>query len=676
MESASYTAVDTATVVGGASLPALSFVSRAKTALHSAAARAEKVLTEIKADLKNDRDADGQGKKDFKKMEDQESAGNDGFSKPREEIPEACSAAEHYVNNFCNKLTIPPASVLKQLAAAFETGKNFICSKNLLNLVEDPLPAKEKSGLSFSSVKSLVLREKDDKSFSDFSDDDELHFKMQFLFDSEETYAHMNYGSGLTSLPIAFMPKEIRGAPPDSFTVKLSEVIGGFKSIQKMASFWGCVVIELRKLWSEGLPVPRMPLDANPDLDSCLLHQQLQVINCCISRKLRRNAAIELLDSVIKEASSDNNDLVDSPKYSNCMRYARLISGEYVLRLGVDHLSENLTMLETGEPICSPVTQEGPILTEELIKETEELVLRTGRSFPLLSRINIFFKKTNMIINNPKKTPNIKTLKTMVRCSDIQISEAANPGCALEDFIRWHSPPDWTEIDSISEANVSVDGEGSSRRGRLSKRMLKEGNLWQELWKSAKALPVVQQTPVFDEDLAVESIFTTLEDIRPSELFGQLFMSMLCSAFTIAEASISQGSNVSKIFYECKDWVITTCQNGISSDNIGDICKVYETVETIVNHPEEAITIMDQTEETVNEEPKNRFKRINLNFMKKDRNLLRKKASKEEKKSDEKQMHVFSQLFDKKSLFSKKQPKLKRASNSEPTLEVNDWTIV
>ncbi|KAL0911373.1 hypothetical protein M5K25_019509 [Dendrobium thyrsiflorum] len=624
MESASYTAVDTATVVGGASFPALSFVSRAKTALHSAAARAEKVLTEIKADLKNDRDADGQGKKDFKKMEDQESAGNVGFSKPREEIPEACSAAEHYVNNFCNKLTIPPASVLKQLAAAYETGKNFICSKNLLNLVEDPLPAKEKSGLSFSSVKSLVLREKDDKSFSDFSDDDELHFKMQFLFDSEETYAHLNYGSGLTSLPIAFMPKDIRGAPPDSFTVKLSEVIGGFKSIQKMASFWGCVVIELRKLWSEGLPVPRMPLDTNPDLDSCLLHQQLQ------------------------EASSVNNDLVDSSKYSNCVRYARLISGEYVLRLGVDHLSENLTMLETGEPICSPVTQEGPILTEELIKETEELVLRTGSFGVGCSQL----------------------------LSDMQAFKAANPGCALEDFIRWHSPPDWTEIDSYSEANVSVDGEGSSRRGRLSKRMLKEGNLWQELWKSAKALPAVRQTPVFDEDLAVESIFTTLEDIRPSELFGQLFMSMLCSAFTIAEASISPDSNLSKIFYECKDWVITTCQNGISSDNIGDLCKVYETVETIVNHPEEAITIMDQTEETVNEEPKNRFKRINLNFMKKDRNLLRKKPSKEEKKSDEKQMHVFSQLFDKKSLFSKKQPKLKRASNSEPTLEVNDWTIV
>ncbi|XP_020591996.1 uncharacterized protein LOC110032644, partial [Phalaenopsis equestris] len=644
-------AVDAAGIVGGASFPARSFVSRAKTALHSAAARAEKVLTEIKADLKNDRDVDLHGKKDFKKMEGRVSAGDDGISKPRHEISEACSAASQYVNSFSNKLTIPPASVLRRLAEAYEAGKNFLCSRNLLNLVEDPLLTKEKSGLSFSAVKSLVLREKDDNSFSDFSDDDELHSKIQFLFDLEKPYAHTNCGSGLTSLPVTFMHKDIRGAPPESFAVKLAEVIGGFKSLQKMALFWGWVIAELRRRWSEGLPVPRMSLDANPDLDSCRLHQQLQLVNCCISRKLKRNAAIESLDSVIREASLAKNDLIYSPEKLNSMRYARLITGEYILRLGVDHLSENLTMLETGEPICHPVTQEGPILTEEFIKETEELVLRTGSFGAGCSQL----------------------------LSDMQAFKAANPGCALEDFIRWYSPPDWTEIDSNCEAYDSADLEGSSRRGRLSKRMLKEGNLWQELWKSAKALPAVLQTPVFYEDLAVESIFTTLEDIRPSELFGQLFVSMLCAAFTIAEASISpDSSNVSKIFYDCKDWVVTTCQNGISSDNIGDICKVYETLETIITHPEEAITILDQTEETVNEEPKNRFRRMNLNFMKKDTtNLLRKNPpNKGEKKSKEKQRHVFSHLFDKKSLFSMRQPKLKPPSNSESTLEVCDWTVV
>ena len=28
------------------------------------------------------------------------------------------------------------------------------------------------------------------------------------------------------------------------------------------------------------------------------------------------------------------------------------------------------------------------------------------------------------------------------------------------------------------------------------------GNLWQELWKSARAVPAARQTPLFDEDLS------------------------------------------------------------------------------------------------------------------------------------------------------------------------------
>ena len=29
------------------------------------------------------------------------------------------------------------------------------------------------------------------------------------------------------------------------------------------------------------------------------------------------------------------------------------------------------------------------------------------------------------------------------------------------------------------------------------------GNLWRELWETAKAVPAVKQTPIFEEDLAV-----------------------------------------------------------------------------------------------------------------------------------------------------------------------------
>ena len=53
--------------------------------------------------------------------------------------------------------------------------------------------------------------------------------------------------------------------------------------------------------------------------------------------------------------------------------------------------------------------------------------------------------------------------------------QAANPGCTLEDFVRWHSPPDWMEDETNSDLDDTSEG-GDSIRGQLSMRMQKEGN--------------------------------------------------------------------------------------------------------------------------------------------------------------------------------------------------------
>lgn len=109
---------------------------------------------------------------------------------------------------------------------------------------------------------------------------------------------------------------------------------------------------------------------------------------------------------------------------------------------------------------------------------------------------------------------------------------------------------------------------------------------------------------------------------------------------------------------------------------------MYETVEKIMTHPEEAVKIMDRSDETFsNEQPKNRFKKISMNFLSKDRQtLLHRKAVKDEKNSQEKQSHVLSNLFDKgSSLFSKMNSKSSGAPapSSVPSgLDGTDWTIV
>ncbi|XP_074556606.1 uncharacterized protein LOC141812511 [Curcuma longa] len=589
------------------SLNSLSLVSRAKTALQSAAVRAEKVLTDIKADLKIDRDIDVQSQRGTRRSTDRDIDADDDSCRSPTEVMEKSSSKKGSSKPLTK--AIPSSSVIKQLALAIESSKNFNSVNSLLSSAVEPSYTKEKSGLSFSAVKSLVLRDKEDK---------EINSSISRLFKSEEQYLPWKGVCGSDLTPTTLL-KDLHGAPPGSFVVELSVIIGGFKSLQKMASFWCSVIAELRKLWSDGQPIPRMPLNADPDLNSCLLHQQFQVINCSIARKQRRSIDEELLHSILTKASHEHIDSSPTSK-----GFARTSTGDYVLRLGIAGPSENLTMLETGEPIYSPITQEGPVLTEELIKETEEFVLRTGSLGPGCSQL----------------------------LSDMQAFKAANPGCILEDFVRWYSPPDWMETDN--QLDNSLDDEGSSRRGQLSRRMQEKGNLWHELWETAKALPAVKQTPLFDEDLAVESILTSFESIQPSELFEQLAVCVISSGLLMAEAVVPEDGTLNKLYNKCKDYIVGTYQCGLLNEKLDDICEVYGTIEAIVLKPEEIAKAEEQPDETPPGESTKLFKVGNLNFVGKGKQPIWKRTAKDDKKSEEKQGHVLSNLFDKRtSLFSK-----------------------
>lgn len=114
--------------------------------------------------------------------------------------------------------------------------------------------------------------------------------------------------------------------------------------------------MQLRRFWNEEKHIPWIPVDDIPDLKSCLVHQWLQVINCCLARKARCLAASEALDAVMRQASSANEES-DVSEAMGSLLYAKSNSGELILRLGVYHPVDNLTMLETGEPVYAPITQ-------------------------------------------------------------------------------------------------------------------------------------------------------------------------------------------------------------------------------------------------------------------------------------------------------------------------------
>ncbi|KAJ0046142.1 hypothetical protein Pint_04101 [Pistacia integerrima] len=80
--------------------------------------------------------------------------------------------------------SILPASVLKQLAVAVESGKKFRSIKDFLASSGSSSPILERAGLSLSVVKSLVLRDKDDKLASDFGNNEKVMSLIQSLFDA------------------------------------------------------------------------------------------------------------------------------------------------------------------------------------------------------------------------------------------------------------------------------------------------------------------------------------------------------------------------------------------------------------------------------------------------------------------------------------------------------------
>ena len=91
-------------------------------------------------------------------------------------------------------------------------------------------------------------------------------------------------------------------------------------------------------------------------------------------------------------------------------------------------------------------------------------------------------------------------------------SKAANPECVLEDFVRWYSPRDWLEY---IEKTLGENGEEIvTKRYDLSARMKMPGNIWLDVWRTAKPVPVRRQKRLFDDTKEAENVNNFLLDFE------------------------------------------------------------------------------------------------------------------------------------------------------------------
>ncbi|KAL0302024.1 UNVERIFIED_CONTAM: hypothetical protein Sradi_6479200 [Sesamum radiatum] len=291
-----------------------SFVSRARTAINSAAAKAERVFTDIKkSDSIAHRDLDKQSpsastpessegadeSKDYNEAkskgvrprpspiktkrdwherfrnlrigkrgpEDSRKSDNSTMAyaifddnlylKGNKEVSDKNDSEDQVTmesSKAMNTDIIPSSAIVKQLAVAIEAAVNYNSMKDLLVSSRGSSPIREKASLGISAMKSLVLREKEDKLASEFGGDEKVLSVMNTLLNAvfmliftagmifckvlaEGQFTGRTLSGLEAQINATSLLKDIHGAPVESFVVGLSEAVGCLKPCGRWRHF-------------------------------------------------------------------------------------------------------------------------------------------------------------------------------------------------------------------------------------------------------------------------------------------------------------------------------------------------------------------------------------------------------------------------------------------------------
>uniref|UniRef100_A0A8C5BDB5 Rab3 GTPase-activating protein catalytic subunit n=1 Tax=Gadus morhua TaxID=8049 RepID=A0A8C5BDB5_GADMO len=348
----------------------------------------------------------------------------------------------------------------------------------------------------------------------------------------------------IDSLSFQNLFNQLKSAPSDSLTYRLALCVclvnfyhGG---VRALAHLWQEFVLEMRFRWENNHLVYGLASGA-PDLRCCLLHQKLQMLNCCIERKRARDESRKASDGGKErdrplpgggengrrsrregaagaspgkswDSWSDSEDeffecLSDQEEAAAAKEGEAEKGGAGRAKPpdGRLHPHGTMTLLNPStEPMYIPVTQEPAPMTEDLLEEQSEVLAKLGTTAEgahLRAR-----------------------MQSACLLSDMESFKAANPGCSLEDFVRWYSPRDYVEEEVVDEAGAPV------LRGELSARMKIPGNMWAEAWDTARSVPARRQKRLFDDTKEAEKVLHYLSVQKPADLTRHLLPCILHAA--------------------------------------------------------------------------------------------------------------------------------------------------
>ena len=392
--------------------------------------------------------------------------------------------------------------------------------------------------------------------------DEYLTSMLEYIFPDSSMSPEHPYPSEFNSCPTNMRENEnqyrvslggIKSSPVDGLVWRLAIVLGHclrlLGGIKPFAHLINEFVLEVRFRWESGQLLPGMP-KGPPDHSHCLLQQKLQMINCCIEKKLARENRIagksigttNINSESLSEPMCVSDSESEDDEFFECNDSGQEEDNEQVQDIEVPEKSDQRQLpvwdntaagrqsrfgkhklLEHDDYIYVPICQDPTPMTEDMLAEQAEVMLQLGM--------------------DTKGTELRAKMQSTSLLSDMESFKAANPGSILSDFIRWHSPRDW---------------EDDTGKGKLSARMNTSGNLWQETWENAKPVSARRQKRLFDDTREAEKVLQYFTTLRPSE-FSQILMPnfLHCAILRILQESFKGIPDVDEIL---KELILKVCQ--------------------------------------------------------------------------------------------------------------------
>ncbi|XP_014601093.1 PREDICTED: rab3 GTPase-activating protein catalytic subunit isoform X1 [Polistes canadensis] len=276
-----------------------------------------------------------------------------------------------------------------------------------------------------------------------------------------------------------------------------------------LAQLWHEFVLEIRFRRKSDILIPGIAPGFPDSVRTCLLHQKLQMMNCCIERKKNREDSINKSQSVEYEdfeTESEEEEFFEctSEVLENAGTNAQ-IKAKHLLwnrPAGRSAKHPSLRLLQTGDPLYLPITQDPVPKTEDQLEEDAQVMMQLGTD-KYASEMRARMMSASLL-------------------SDMESFKAANPGAILEDFIRWYSPRDWIEDKGTNE--------WGQPNGHLSPRMLIPENAWSTTWASAQPVPAHRQKRLFDDTREAEKVLHFLSSRRLGQVARLLLPSLTHAA--------------------------------------------------------------------------------------------------------------------------------------------------